>query len=134
MHAPLIIICLAAMAMTIALSVAERRRLARFWRRPCTGPLWRRAFPDASTADVREFLRLFVDAFALPDRRCLSFRPDDRVMDIYRAIYTPGWTIADAMELEILAIRIEQRYGHTVTSSDPESLTLGDIYRQLTAL
>src|SRR5262245_13878943 len=65
------------------------RSLRPYWQRACMGIRWRRRFPDAPKADIREFLRIFVDAFAFNQRRRSRFAPDDRVMDVYRALNPP---------------------------------------------
>jgi len=44
-----------------------------------------------------------------PNRQ-LKFSPDDRVLDVYRALY-PDCTLPDDLELETLARLITQKYG-----------------------
>jgi len=70
-----------------AAALAERVRLHRYWRRACTGFAWRRRFPSASNAEIRSFLTLFVNAFAFAEFRRLSFSPDDKPLEVYRALY-----------------------------------------------
>lgn len=97
--------------------------------RACQGSEWRRAFPDASKADIREFLTLFVDAFAFSGNNRLKFRPDDKILSIYRALYPSRW-MPDAMEVETLATEIERRYGFSFGSVWTEDLTLSDLFRK----
>lgn len=96
--------------------------------RSCAGREWQRSFPDASETDIREFLELFVDGFAMSSKHRLAFRPTDRIMDVYRAINPPNWTMADSMELESFAMLLERRYGLSLESIWREDLTLGEVF------
>ncbi|OHE75421.1 MAG: hypothetical protein A2107_08575 [Verrucomicrobia bacterium GWF2_62_7] len=107
----------------------EQRRLSKYWQRACTGRLWRRRFPRAPKAEIREFLDVFLAAFAFEDRRRLCFGPDDRVMDVYRALYPIRGT-PDSMELEDLITRLQKRYGVEILASWREDITLGDLFTQ----
>ena len=117
-----------ALALIFDLYTARRSRqlLSAYWRRHCTGRLWKRQFPSASKRDIRQFLDLFAHAFSFP-RRQLSFTPDDRVMDIYRALY-PDESAPDGLELETFASSLQQRYGISIASTWREDLTLGELY------
>ncbi|UGS90727.1 hypothetical protein KOL96_22765 [Ralstonia wenshanensis] len=95
--------------------------------RTCQGTSWRRAFPSASKFEIREFLLVFVGAFALPVRQKLMLRPDDEILAIYRALYPSQWT-PDALELEALAEDIEQRYGLEFRRIWNERLSLGELF------
>jgi len=53
-----------------------------YWERACEGFYWRRRFPAASRAEIREFLNLFVAAFGFPRRQRCRFSPDDKVMGV----------------------------------------------------
>src|SRR5947207_949478 len=81
-------------------AIVERVRLRKFRSRACTGRMWKQRFPQASKTEIREFLDLFVDSFAFSPSRRLCFSPDDRVMDVYRAMYPYPKLMADSMELE----------------------------------
>ena len=82
----------------VIVSILYPRTIQEYWRRSCMGRAWKRTFPQASKDEVRQFLYMFVDAFALPQRRALQFSPTDRVLAIYRGLYPlKGWP--DALEL-----------------------------------
>jgi propanediol dehydratase small subunit len=109
-------------------TVVERRRLQVYWGRVCTGTQWRRRFPSASKAEIHEFLAVFVEAFAFCQLRRLCFAPDDRVMDVYRALHPPDWSMADAMELEFFTMRVRKTYGVDIVPLWREDITLGDLF------
>jgi hypothetical protein len=50
-------------------------------------------------------------------------------MEIYRALY-PDKGMPDALELETLASRLQQRYGIDAAKFWRDDLTLGEIYEQ----
>lgn len=100
---------------------------APFSGRSCQGKSWRRAFPSASKLEIREFLLVFVRAFALRDGEKLMLRPDDEILAIYRALYPRRWT-PDALELETLAEDIEKRYGLELRRIWNERLSLGQLF------
>ena len=95
-------------------------------------PLFRLAlaspFPDASTADIRSFLTLFADCFGIRRKHRLAFRPDDRIMDIYRALYPPQCSIADAMDMDDLAAEMEGTYGLHLDEVWHENMSLGELF------
>jgi hypothetical protein len=91
-------------------SVRERRRLLRFYGRGDLRGEWRARFPGVLEEEVGEFLRMFVDAFALPRRGEFAFSPDDRLLAVYRALYPrPGG--GDQCEFEVFVISVRRRYG-----------------------
>jgi hypothetical protein len=96
--------------------------------RKCAGREWLEQFPNASAKDVREFLKLFVDAFALPRKSYLSFRPTDQIMAIYHAINPPKWTAADSMELEIFEQLLRRRYTLALDKIWRNDLTIGEVF------
>jgi hypothetical protein len=98
------------------------------FRERCQGTAWRRTFPNASKEAIREFLEMFVDAFAFPRSEMLKFNPDDDILGIYRNLYPSKW-IPDALELETLAKDIKAKYGITLESVWDEQLTLGGLFR-----
>jgi propanediol dehydratase small subunit len=128
MHWSSIIFWIVAACIVVACEIARRRRLAPILTRSCAGREWRRSFPDASKTDIREFLKLFVDGFALRRKHYLAFRPTDRIVDVYRAINPPKWTAADSMELEIFAQLLDRRYGLALESMWRDDLTLGEVF------
>jgi propanediol dehydratase small subunit len=113
----------------VASSVAERHRFRRFWSRDCTGKAWKDAFPEASKVEIREFLDLFVRAFAFSKSRRLTFEPTDRVMEIYRTRYPSSF--ADMRELETLAKLTEKRYGVDLVPGWRSETTLGEIFERV---
>lgn len=124
----LVVICVIGGAFAFASEIARRRRLAPLFNRPCAGREWRRRFPDAPKEEVRQFLQMFVDSFSLERERYLTFRPDDQIMEVYRAINPPKWTVADSLELETFALAIESRYGFSLKSIWRDELTLGEVF------
>ncbi|WP_445370114.1 hypothetical protein ACH518_00450 (plasmid) [Methylomonas sp. HW2-6] len=98
-----------------------------FASRGCQGKGWREAFPNAPKAEIREFLALFVDAFAFPNKEKLKFSPNDKILSIYRALYPSHW-IPDALEVETLAKDMEANYGLPFASVWSENLTLGELF------
>jgi propanediol dehydratase small subunit len=113
-------------AVGVAVEIARRKRLRPYFQRRCAGRHWRKQFPTSSKAQIREFLGVFIDAFALPRKHQLKFRPDDRVMDVYRAINQRGWP--DAMELESLAHSLKRRFGVSLEGIWRDDLTLGEVF------
>jgi hypothetical protein len=95
--------------------------------RRCEGRSWREAFPKASKDEIRTFLLLFVSAFAFSDKDKLKFRPDDKILDIYRALYPSRW-MPDALEVETLARDLHARYKLELDLIWSDELTLGEIF------
>jgi propanediol dehydratase small subunit len=117
----------------IAGTFAQRaflQRMRRFYDRRCTGRAWRDRFPEAKEEEIRGFLELFVESFALSRKRKLSFLPDDKIMDVYRAI-NPQIGGADALECETLVAECEARYGVDINRGFSDSTTLGDLFRSV---
>ncbi len=102
--------------------------MAGYWSRACTGAQWRRRFPQASKADIRAFLGIFVDAFGFRRSRRLCFAPDDRVMDVYRTLHPPKWAVADVFELEDLVLFYDRAYGINLVPLWHENMTLGELF------
>ena len=128
MSASTILFWSVAVAVDATFEIARRIRLAPILNRKCSGREWLEQFPNASAKDVREFLKLFVDAFALPSKSYLSFRPTDQILAIYRAINPPKWTVADAMELEIFEQLLRRRYALALDNLWRNDLTLGEVF------
>src|SRR5262249_22463438 len=100
---PIALLIIAGVCSGVIAHLHRGRSMRPYWERGCMGIRWRRRFPDAPTANIREFLGIFVDAFAFGQRRRGRFSPEDRVMDVYRALYPPEDSMADDLELETLA-------------------------------
>ena len=126
----LLTILAGALLIVFITEMLRRRALHRFWDRACMGIRWRRRFPDSPKAEIREFLSTVVDAFGFRQSRRCCFSPDDKVMDIYRAL-NPSVGLPDDMELETLADKLEERYGVDLFKSCREDITLGDLYAQI---
>lgn len=128
-----------AIGIVVAISVAHaligaaiaRRAYSQFTSRNSTVDEWRRAFPGVAESKWEEFLSAFVNAFVLDRADAQKFRPDDKLLAIYRAKYPPRWSFADCMEIENLSIEIERRYGLDIMPMFGESLTLGEIFRRI---
>ena len=112
---------------SISFEIARKKRLQKYWLRSCMGSKWRKAFPNCQKDDIRAFLQVFVDAFGFSNHKRLQFEPDDKVMDIYQAIYPPG-SAFDSMELESFALRFERKYGIDLTLSRNLDFTLGQLF------
>ena len=108
--------------------LTERRRMSNYWSRVCTGPEWKRRFPQAPKDEIRAFLKAFVDAFAFRRSRGLCFTPDDRVMDVYRTLYPPKRTLADSMELESFGLQFHKLYGIDLVPVWRDDITLGELF------
>lgn len=115
-----------ALAAVFAL-VHERAALQTYWQRACTGRSWRRTFPEAGPHEIRQFLYMFVGAFAFSKKRALQFAPTDRVLSIYRSIY-PSKGTPDALELETFAKLLHEQYRLDLQAIWRENLTLGEIF------
>jgi propanediol dehydratase small subunit len=119
----------AAAVVVAIMFVTHPRTIRTCWDRACTGRAWKRAFPRASKAETRNFLYVFVDAFAFPRKRALQFAPTDQVLSVYRALYPiKGWP--DALELETFALRVEKTYGVEFRSIWRDDLTMGEIFER----
>jgi hypothetical protein len=129
MNTFIIILCIAAaiFAAIFPVQLRIRRNMRRYWDRACTGVQWRRRFPDAPKSEIRSFLDLFVEAFAFRQSQRLCFAPDDKVMDVYHTLY-PEKFMADALELETLAMRLSERYGIDAGGLWREDITLGELF------
>jgi hypothetical protein len=128
MHWPSIIFWTVAGLLVVTIEIVRRRALSPMLTRSCAGRDWSRAFPHAQNDEIRAFLKHFVDGFALRRKHYLAFRPTDRIMDVYRAINPPTWTVADGGELETFAEELERRYGVSLQSIWRDDLTLGEVF------
>jgi propanediol dehydratase small subunit len=128
-YVPIVAILFFATLLYVLLSINTRRILSRFLERACTGPKWRRRFPEASKSEIREFLDIFTEAFGFKQSWRLCFTPDDRVMDIYRTLY-PGRIVPDHLELESLVMDLQKKYRVDILASWREDITLADLFAQ----
>src|ERR1043166_3703798 len=128
---PILLIGGAALFAGIRTELHRRVMLQPYWERVCMGIRWRRRFPQSRKTDIRRFLDFFLDAFAFPARRRICFSPDDKILDVYRALYPPEDFLADCMELETLASNIQKHYGVNLASVWRDDLTLGELYARI---
>jgi propanediol dehydratase small subunit len=120
----------ASAVVTAAVSVLYPRTIGPFWTRSCMGRVWKRTFPEAPKDVIRQFLYVFVDAFAFPKERALQFAPADRVLAVYRSLYpVEGWP--DALELETLALHLERHYAVDLRKLWRVKLTLGELFSRI---
>jgi hypothetical protein len=116
--------------LAVASGAIQRRAFSSIASRSCAGRSWRQAFPAASKTDIRRFLQLFVDAFAISREHALKLRPDDAVMSVYRIVNPPDWSVADAMELESLDLAFKTNYGVDLKTFWRQDITLGELFHR----
>ena len=102
-------------------------------KRNCQGIYWRRKYSEISKDEIDKFLRFFIDAFAFKEKHKCQFKPDDKIMDIYSALYPTKFSklSGDAMELEELAIFLEDEYKIDFEKIWNEDITLGQIFEKI---
>jgi|SRR5581483_349357 len=113
----------------LASTLAQRRALELYWSRSCQGAQWKRAFPEASSTDIRLFLNIFTSSFGLHSRHRLKFAPSDGIMLIYRA-NSPVQGV-DALELESFGKALECQYHFSLERSMHPGLTLGELFAKV---
>lgn len=100
--------------------------------RDCTGSDWKKRFPGISNHDIRLFLTCLVDGMLFKESERLKFKPEDRVIDIYRSIYggkTPFFS--DALECESFLNNVVSEFNvdeEGLYSFWQEDTTLGEIF------
>ena len=112
----------------LLLQIPLYRAVRPLYQRECAGVRWRRRYRNASAQEIRDFLQLFVDSFGFPRKHRLRFRPEDKVMDLYRALNPPNWSIGDNMELESLIDDFRARYHIDLVPLWREDITLGEVF------
>jgi hypothetical protein len=110
-----------------SLELARRRRIQPYLDRACNGSKWKRSFPNTPNGQIRQFLGLFAKRFHFSPKKQLSFSPEDKVMEIYWALYPPGSAI-DSMELEFFVRDIQKIYGVDVIRFWRDDITLGELF------
>jgi hypothetical protein len=128
MSRPLALVLIAALAV-LGTFLADRWRFRHYWRRDCTGRGWKTRFPDSSAREIREFLTVFVEAFAMRKSRRLKFEPSDQVLAIYRTRY-PSAGI-DMLELETLVKQVKKRLGVDLAQAWHPEITLGEVFERV---
>jgi len=123
-----IIILFIAVLFSIPAEKERRRRLNKYWMRSCTGKKWKQQFPEVPKEEIRDFLENFVFSFAFNSKKRLKFEPDDKVMEVYRALYQKKWE-ADALEFEFLEGVLKKEYGLKLEEIWYDDMTLGQIFK-----
>lgn len=100
-----------------------------FRSRKCQGRGWNRQFPQTPIKEIREFLLFFVKAFAFSDNEKLKLNPDDKILEIYKALYPSQW-IPDVLEFETLGRDLRQKYSVELGKIWRDDLTLGDLFAE----
>ena len=98
--------------------------------RKCMGRKWKSVFPQSPKTEIREFLLMFAEAFCFQPEHKLKFEPEDKICDIYRAIY-PSKSAPDVLEVETFSLLLEQEYGFDLAHVWSETLSLGEVYRAI---
>lgn len=122
----LVVLCAAVLALALWLKFGTSLP-QRYRSRNCEGRSWRNAFPSATKQEIRDFLLLFMAAFAFKDNEKLKFSPHDRIWEIYRELYPSRWT-ADALELETFSEDLLTKYDFSLAAIWSEKLTLGEVF------
>jgi hypothetical protein len=91
-------------------------------RRRCEGRRWKEQFPDAPKEAI------FVDAFGFCDKHRLKFSPDDRIGDVYKAVYG-AHPSCDGLEIASLFCDVENTYSVDLEDGNAMDLTLGTLFR-----
>lgn len=111
-------------------SFGARLAPARYRNRGSQEAVWRDRYSGASLEVADRVLCAVCDAFRFAAKDRFLFAPDDRLMDIYRAVY-PRWRIwllqfGDEMELESLLLDLDRDFGLDEFPLDKET-TIGHI-------
>jgi len=88
-------------------------------------------FPNESKDTIREFLEAFVDGFAFKRNERLKFRPNDKVMDVYRALYPTDFG-GDSLELETFSANLEDKFNFDLSLVTNNEVTLGELFKMIT--
>ena len=116
-------------AWAIVIAWITRSRLGEHLsRRRCQGRSWLRAFPDASKAEIRDFLALLAEAFGLYRSERMKLSPEDRVMEVYGLLYPHPEVTPDCLELETLARLLEDQYGLDLERACQDDVSLGALF------
>jgi len=125
----IVVVLLLIAALVLRWVLLGNKQQPRFYdSRTCQGRNWHHAFPSSSVQDIREFLLVFVEAFAFPEKEKLKLNPEDQIFQIYRAIYPSKW-MPDNLEIETLARDIKARYGISLEGVWSDDITLGELFQ-----
>jgi propanediol dehydratase small subunit len=107
-------------------------QIPKFYRkRNCQGIYWRRRYPNIPKEEIKKFLQIFIDAFAFKEKHRCKFKPEDKVMDIYNALYPNKFLSADGMELEDFAMDLKNEYNVDLGKIWNEEITFGQIFEEV---
>jgi hypothetical protein len=56
-------------------------------------------------------------------------RPDDRVLDLYRAVTPPRWTSGDQGKLEALVALLKRKYGLDLVAVWRDDVTFREVFK-----
>ncbi len=104
--------------------------------RKYTGKDWRREFPDEPKEKIRSFLECLVDGMAISSKARLKFRPEDKVIDIYRSLYRGKTPAGDNLECETFVMNLAAEFNveeKIILDCWEEETTLGDLYQCIIA-
>lgn len=107
---------------------AKQKRLRKYWSRSSSQADWQQQFPDVSEQDIQGFLEIFVNAFLFKKEHLLKFGPADKVVDVYRTVYT-SYSLCDTMELEFFILLVKKKYGVDLEGMRQfAEMTLGEVF------
>jgi hypothetical protein len=71
----------------VVVTILYPRTIQEYWQQLCMGRAWKRTFSRASKDEIRQFLYMFVDAFAFPKHRALPLAHTDRVLTVLARLF-----------------------------------------------
>ena len=104
--------------------------LKKYQNRKSTEKYWKETFPDTPEEEIKKFLNIFANSFAIGNKNKINFEPNDRLIEIYKQLYPLKW-IPDVLEFETLAADIEKEYGVSFDEIWHDNLTLGDLFKKV---
>lgn len=124
----LLVILTLSISFATAVEFAERARLRKLLDRVDTEAIWRDCFPEVPADEIRSFLVLFTESFAIDPTHCFKFAPDDRPSAIYEARYVPHLTVDDHCEFESLTDALASRHRIDLQAVWRDDITLGELF------
>lgn len=110
-----------------AASFIASRKLKSFTNRGPAIHLWRAKFPKASTEEIRTFLEIFTEAFAINKKHGMALQPEDAIFAIYATRVNPNLPV-DSLECETLLVMIEYHYNKNLANHLQKNTTLGELF------
>ena len=124
----LLVILTLSISFATAVEFAERARLRKLLDRVDTEAIWRDCFPEVPADEIRSFLVLFAESFAIDPTYCFKFAPDDQPSAIYEARYVPHLTVDDHCEFESLTDALASRHRIDLQAVWRDDITLGELF------